>query len=189
MSAPLFAQYGYEAVSMRDIATAVGVQAAALYYHFPDKQGLYLAVMNYVFSDKLKEPLAVLNSDDPPLERLQRFVATLVRDLNNDRDLLLLLQRERIDGDEVRWKLLIDQLFTPPILALNRLLEKLAPDRDTTLLAMSITGMVMHHLETLSTAHLMPGWKSEYADPDYLTRHLCGLLRAMFGADHDGHAG
>ncbi len=36
----LFAAHGYAAVSMRQIAGGVGVQAAALYNHFPNKQAL-----------------------------------------------------------------------------------------------------------------------------------------------------
>ncbi len=184
MSEPMFAQRGYEAVSMREIAAAVGIQAAALYYHFPDKQSLYLATMDYAFRDQLQRPTAALNGDGLPLVRLQRFVATLVEYLTNDLDLLLLLQRERLDGDEARQKLLVDQLFAPPLSALIGLLEELAPDRDSTLLAMSISGMVLHHLEILPTAHLLPGWKPEHSSPDVIVRHLCGLLQAMFGESH-----
>lgn len=84
MSVPLFAQRGYEAVSMREIAAAVGIQAPALYYHFPDKQSLYLAVMDYAFTDQLKRPTDALTGDGPPFARLQRFVATLVEELANN---------------------------------------------------------------------------------------------------------
>lgn len=41
----LFARHGYAAVSMRDIAAEVGLQAAALYNHFPNKQAMLLDVM------------------------------------------------------------------------------------------------------------------------------------------------
>ena len=40
-----------------------------------------------------------------------------------------------------RLKLLVDRLFAPPLLALIRLLEELAPDRDSTMLARTISGM------------------------------------------------
>lgn len=186
MSVPMFAQCGYEAVSMREIAAAVGIQAAALYYHFPDKQSLYLATMDYAFSNQLQRPISALSGNGSPIAQLQRFVTTLVQDLTNDPDLLLLLQRERLDGDEARLKLLVDRLFAPPLLALIRLLEELAPDRDSTMLARTISGMVLHHLETLPTAHLMPGWKPEHNAPDVIVRHLCGLLQAMFG-ETDAH--
>lgn len=35
---PLFAQAGFAGVSMREVAQALGVTAAALYYHFRDKE-------------------------------------------------------------------------------------------------------------------------------------------------------
>lgn len=41
----LFARHGYAAVSMRQIAGEVGVQAGALYNYTPDKQNLLFALM------------------------------------------------------------------------------------------------------------------------------------------------
>lgn len=44
-AAKLFGERGYAAVSVRDIADAVGCQQSALYYHFKDKRALLQAVM------------------------------------------------------------------------------------------------------------------------------------------------
>lgn len=42
----LFMEYGYDRVSMRDIAAALGVRQAALYYHAPDgKSQLFMMVV------------------------------------------------------------------------------------------------------------------------------------------------
>ena len=41
----LFVTRGYHAMSMREIAEAVGVTKAALYYHFSDKEALFVAVL------------------------------------------------------------------------------------------------------------------------------------------------
>ena len=41
----LFIEKGYHGLSMRQIAEAVGVSKAALYYHFEDKEELFLAVL------------------------------------------------------------------------------------------------------------------------------------------------
>lgn len=43
----LFAKQGYEAVSMRDIAGAVDIQAASLYNHFNSKETLWKAVLDH----------------------------------------------------------------------------------------------------------------------------------------------
>ena len=41
----LFARHGYEGVSMRDIAGALGIRQSAIYNHFPSKQHLLLDLM------------------------------------------------------------------------------------------------------------------------------------------------
>ena len=42
----LFIQQGYHGLSMRQIAEALGVSKAALYYHFRDKEELFLAILD-----------------------------------------------------------------------------------------------------------------------------------------------
>src|SRR5512136_2954009 len=41
----LFVASGYRGISMREIAEAVGISKAGLYYHFRDKEDLFLAVL------------------------------------------------------------------------------------------------------------------------------------------------
>ena len=41
----LFAAKGYAAVSMRDIAAAVGIRASSIYHHFSGKQELFEALI------------------------------------------------------------------------------------------------------------------------------------------------
>ncbi|MBS8225412.1 TetR/AcrR family transcriptional regulator [Vannielia litorea] len=68
----LFAQYGYAAVSMRQIAREVGVQAGALYTYTSDKQALLFDLMH----DHMSEVLAGLATmpDGSPGERLEWIV-------------------------------------------------------------------------------------------------------------------
>lgn len=44
-SAKLFSRQGYKEVSIRDIAQACGLTNAALYYHFKNKEDLFLAML------------------------------------------------------------------------------------------------------------------------------------------------
>ena len=44
-SRTLFARHGYEGVSMRDIAGAVGLRQSAIYNHFSCKQDLLVTLM------------------------------------------------------------------------------------------------------------------------------------------------
>ncbi|WP_299042892.1 TetR/AcrR family transcriptional regulator [uncultured Tateyamaria sp.] len=68
----LFARHGYAAVSMRQIASEVGVQAGALYNYTPDKQTLLFVLMR----DHMVELLGATpgSADAPHLDRLEAFV-------------------------------------------------------------------------------------------------------------------
>ncbi|MGB7317234.1 MAG: TetR/AcrR family transcriptional regulator [Planktotalea sp.] len=68
----LFAQRGYAAVSMRQIASKVGVQAGALYNYTPDKQTLLFDLMK----QHMDELLAALDAREPaggPIAALEAF--------------------------------------------------------------------------------------------------------------------
>jgi AcrR family transcriptional regulator len=49
----LFIEQGYHGLSMRQIAEAVGVSKAALYYHFRDKEELFLAILE-IYLDEIE---------------------------------------------------------------------------------------------------------------------------------------
>ncbi|MEC7257995.1 MAG: TetR/AcrR family transcriptional regulator, partial [Pseudomonadota bacterium] len=69
----LFAQAGFAAVSMRQIAGEVGVQAGALYNYTPDKQSLLFSLMERHLHEVL-EGWEKLNSAGTPQEQLADFV-------------------------------------------------------------------------------------------------------------------
>jgi len=69
----LFARHGFAAVSMRQIASEVGVQAGALYLYTPDKQTLLFDLMR----EHMDELLAAWNAQGKgidPLAQLETFV-------------------------------------------------------------------------------------------------------------------
>jgi AcrR family transcriptional regulator len=47
----LFIQQGYHGLAMRQISESVGVSKAALYYHFKDKEELFLAILNLYLNE------------------------------------------------------------------------------------------------------------------------------------------
>lgn len=69
----LFAQHGFAAVSMRQIAGEVGVQAGALYNYTPDKQSLLFDLMQRHMEGLLAE-VAWRVMGDTPTDRLHSFV-------------------------------------------------------------------------------------------------------------------
>lgn len=68
----LFARHGYAAVSMRQIAREVGVQAGALYNYTPDKQSLLFDLMKG-HMDGLMMAWSALDAGGSATERLRAF--------------------------------------------------------------------------------------------------------------------
>lgn len=70
----LFARHGYEAVSMRQIAAAVGVQAAALYRYFPTKEDLLFTLLDRHLRDLITSWGAARPTSHDAKARLAAFV-------------------------------------------------------------------------------------------------------------------
>ncbi|WP_316015259.1 TetR/AcrR family transcriptional regulator [Roseobacter sp. HKCCA0434] len=70
----LIARHGFAAVSMRQIAREVGVQAGALYLYTPDKQSLLYDLMRGHMEDLLDTwQTTAMPQDRPALDRLEQF--------------------------------------------------------------------------------------------------------------------
>ena len=69
----LFARHGFAAVSMRQIAAEVGVQAGALYLYTPDKEALLFDLLK-THMDELLAAWADQPRGDGPMEALEAFV-------------------------------------------------------------------------------------------------------------------
>jgi AcrR family transcriptional regulator len=75
----LIARYGYEAVSMRQLAAEVGVQAAALYRYFPTKEDLLFALMCSHMDALVASWRDASPGDGDPVARLSSFVTNHIR--------------------------------------------------------------------------------------------------------------
>lgn len=70
----LFAREGYAAVSMRQIASAVGVQVGALYNYTPDKQSLLFDLMRVHLTDLLAALEKEVSTQSRAKDQLRAFV-------------------------------------------------------------------------------------------------------------------
>ncbi len=75
----LMARHGYEAMSMRQLAGKVGVQAAALYRYFPTKQDLLFTLLNEHMVTLIAAWDAARPRDADPAVRLAAFVDNHIR--------------------------------------------------------------------------------------------------------------
>lgn len=61
MALHLLDEYGLPDLTMRHLATALGVQPSALYWHFPNKQALLAAVSERILAPMAEVPAAALS--------------------------------------------------------------------------------------------------------------------------------
>ncbi|MGO4681395.1 TetR/AcrR family transcriptional regulator [Microbacterium sp. 2MCAF23] len=134
----LFAEHGFEAVSMRDIASAAGVSLALLTYHFGTKDRLYREIFTRQKA-VLEARVAHLRAVDPAAEdRLDLIVAAFVEPQMQLREtpaglaFAQLLAREATDPSSER-RGIIEELYDPMarqfIAALQEALPGVPADR------------------------------------------------------------
>jgi len=75
----LFAEYGYHAAPLRDIARIAGIQAASIYHHYPNKQALLVEIMETHMQLLLNSIEHIVQTETDPLQRLHSAIASHIR--------------------------------------------------------------------------------------------------------------
>lgn len=172
----MFAQQGYSGLSMRQLAKAVDMSAAAIYHHFPDKNTLYLEAVRFAFSGKERIFAQVWESDCPAEQKLSGFISALLEVMLEDRAFCLLMQREIMEANPERMQQLAQGVFKNQFCLLMDLAEDLAPHLNAYLVATSIISLVKHYVECQPLRKNFPGWKPEYEMLDVIAAHITHLL-------------
>ncbi len=81
--------HGYNGLNFRDLAAAVGIKSASIYYHFPSKADLGSAVARRYWEDTAAELQAMLEGADSQLECLRRYPSIFRRSLESENRLCL----------------------------------------------------------------------------------------------------
>jgi AcrR family transcriptional regulator len=176
-SLPLFAAAGFDGVSMRHVAAAVGVTPAALYYHFPDKEQLYLAVIANAYNDRLPVLIEQLVAAGDPWQRLENLVAGMVHLSVADPDLMRLAQWILLDTDVERPRQLAQNVFRPFLEAITRLTGELGGSYDAHRLCVSVMSLTVFPFQAAVVMRHLPGHRPPQEDAAALTGHVMRLLR------------
>ena len=75
----LFAELGYHAAPLRDIAGLAGIQAASIYYHYPSKQALLVEIMDTHMRQLNAHLEEILVRPASVAERLYEAIANHIR--------------------------------------------------------------------------------------------------------------
>lgn len=121
----LFARNGYDATSMREIASAVGIQAGSLYNHFAAKEEILWDLTRGALlglQAKVDGALAALPVDAPPAEQLMAFVDAHVRfhAINSEKASLVNRQMGGLDKGHYREVVALRHTFEDRLAAILR---------------------------------------------------------------------
>jgi AcrR family transcriptional regulator len=94
----LFAERGYAATTLRDVAERVGVRTPSLYNHFESKESLYAAVLERGISPVLA--LLAASAGDPARADSTQLVSDLMQVLARHPNLPRLVLHEQLAGGE-----------------------------------------------------------------------------------------
>ncbi|MGH2508586.1 MAG: TetR/AcrR family transcriptional regulator [Ktedonobacteraceae bacterium] len=75
----LFAEMGYHAAPLRDIASLTGIQAASIYYYYPSKQALLVEIMDTYMRQLNTNIERVLAQPSSILAKLYEVIASHIR--------------------------------------------------------------------------------------------------------------
>jgi AcrR family transcriptional regulator len=90
----LFAQRGYEATSIEEIAAHADVSKPVVYEHFGGKEGLYAVVVDREMQLLLERFTSALSAPGPPREMLQRAALVLLEYIEDETDGFRVLTRD-----------------------------------------------------------------------------------------------
>ena len=74
VASQLFIEKGYNAISMRDIAQAMGIKAASLYNHINGKQEILSTIILEVAREFTKGMNDVASNDTSPIAKIKQII-------------------------------------------------------------------------------------------------------------------
>lgn len=175
-SAVLFAAKGFDALTMRDIATACHIKAPSLYNHFKDKKSLYESTLSFVFEGHGKQLTACLQQPLLSEDKLRTFIKLLCQQLSDDFVFRQLFLRELIDQDDERAKFLVKVVIGDTCHALHDVFLEINSQCDPHFLTTSLMGLVLFHFQINPLRPYLPSGSIAKQSADYLANNITQLI-------------
>jgi TetR/AcrR family transcriptional regulator len=107
----LFAEHGFDAVSMSAIGEAAGVCKANVFHHFTTKNDLYIAVLRHACRDAVQQLDELSNEGAPLAARLAQFAQAHLENLLEHGQMTRLLLRELLSDNPRQGKELAEKVY------------------------------------------------------------------------------
>lgn len=107
----LFAEHGFDAVSMSTIAEAAGVCKANVFHHFNSKSDLYIAVLRNACEDSSQRLADLGNNEAPMKEKLGQFAQGHLANMLDHAKVSRLIQRVLLSDNPQHGQELAEKVF------------------------------------------------------------------------------
>jgi AcrR family transcriptional regulator len=94
LAGELFAQKGYRATTVREIADAAGILSGSLYHHFDSKESIGDEILSSFMNEVLTGYRAAVDSAAGPRDAIEQIVRSTSRTMSRQRAALTMLQHD-----------------------------------------------------------------------------------------------
>lgn len=185
-AAQVFAENGYAAARLEDVAARVGIRRASIVYYFRDKRELYDAVMSDMLGELLDRYQSILGESAPLPQRIEAIIDAWVGYVAERPAVARLLLWEVADGSQ-------DRVFAAAgrgaavLSALTNAIQEgqrqgLFHPIDPVHFIFTIVGATVFFVA--ATPRLVPEWPFNPLSPEQLAAHrtqLLGISRRLLG--------
>ncbi|NHN38993.1 TetR/AcrR family transcriptional regulator [Pseudomaricurvus alcaniphilus] len=159
VSIELFAQHGFEGVTMRQIAQAAKVTLPAIYHHFGNKEELYRAVETDLYGQHADSLLVDLHAAASPEECLRHFIGNLIDRLESDPAYFKLVQRNLVEDWPENHQFLVDLSLQGVFDELKKLLNTFIDGSGDGMQPILIFSMIFGFLTLQPVARMVSGYR------------------------------
>jgi AcrR family transcriptional regulator len=181
----VFAEFGYQNATVRDICARAGANIAAVNYHFGGKDELYAAVLEQQFSDTVMRFPLDLPAGSGPADALRMFVRVTVQRMLTDASTAWqnqLIFRE-ITDPTAHLDTIANRFMRPHFAVLRQLIGALlgphVPEHRHRMLALSVMGqIVFYKIGRHAVARVAPEQGTGPEEREQIAEHVAEVTLA-----------
>ena len=175
-AATLFADYGFDAISVRDIAEKAGIRSASVYRHFPSKQDLFDAVLHWVCDNLSGSREGLLHSDMSSEQKLKGFVYATFNDHESRPIHRKILQRALIDEHQDVLETLVHRIYADQHYKIVDMIRAVDPSADPYFALYSILALSLGYIHMRPLQQIIRHLTSTERDPMFLTNVTLNMV-------------
>lgn len=181
----LFAESGFDAVSMNAIAERAGVSKANVFHHFKSKNALYLEVLKTARSESGNQIDQLGSGSGTLVERLRDFSQSHLANILRDEKISRLIQRDLLENGPQRGKEFAEQVFGQNFASLVEILRtgqkngELRAQIDPAMLATLLIGADVFFFQSREVLRHFPDVSFTDTPESYSTMLVDILLRGI----------